>query len=316
MEHERRPPRRTPRPPHPGGQPVRRTPPTQQAPPEPSRPHPLRRSAIWVAGVVGTAIGSAVTAFVAALVNPLLDPAAVLDRFSSDPPVHVVSAIVYADHGWVSAEPLTDPQVAAYDDVSFTTGSTEQYMESIGAWPRDYEGIALVLQSKRSKPVQILDMEPKIVACHAVPTSTLVVTSPQGGDNDPHVGVDLDNPKPTFIDTSVPKGQPRDYFASHPLSIAPGGILTMQIDAYATDRACEWRIQADLLVDDAKESVVLDTGTPFRIAGGSPTYARAYAAKELWPDLVQAPEGRTFGPVDVGKLCVPDCRFPLANTPF
>ena len=142
-----------------------------------------------------------------------------------------------------------------------------------------------------------------------------MITNPQGGDNDPHLGVDLDDSTPAFIDTSVPKGQSRSYFARHTLELMPDQVLTLRIDAYAFSHACSWLIQADVLVDDKKESFVLDTG-PFRIAGGSPTYGQTYAAAELWPDLVHVPEGRTFGRVDMQALCKPDCRFPLSSTPF
>jgi hypothetical protein len=271
---------------------------------------------VWLVGVVGSAIGSAVTVFVTGLVNPLLDPGALLDQLSSGPPIHVVSVLRYADQGWVFDNPLTDPQVAQYDDLSFTPSSSEEYMEAIGGWPRDYEEVALVLQSKRAKPVQILDLQPKVDGCHASPTSTLVLTRPEGGDSDPRLGVDLDDPRPSFIDTSVPKGESRSYFARHSMTLAPDQVLSVAIDAYAFDRACEWRVEADVLVDGKKESFLLDTGAPFRVAGGSAAYGKVFAAKYLWPDAVQAGEGHYFGPASTQKLCRPDCRFPLAKTPF
>jgi hypothetical protein len=52
------------------------------------------------------------------------------------------------------------------------------------------------------------------------------------------------------------------------------------------------------------------------VAGGSAAYDTAYAAAALWPDAVQAAEGKTYGSADTRKLCKPDCRFPLAKTPF
>ena len=276
----------------------------------------MRRPAVWVVGVVGSAVGSAVTVFVGGLINPLLDPGAVLDHLSSDPPIKVVSTLRFSDQGWVFATPLTDAQIAQYDSTTATATSSEDYMEAIGGWPRLYGSVTLVLQSKRAKPIQVLDLQPRVISCQASPTSTLVLTRPEGADDDPRLGVDLDQPHPTFIDTSIPKGDSRSYFSRHSMELAPGQVLSVSIDSYASTQACEWRVQADVVVDGKKESFILDTGDPFRVSGGSATYDQAFAARYLWPDAVQGPPDQQFGRADLQKLCQPDCRFPLAKTPF
>ena len=296
--------------------------------PEPPRA-PLVRSikqpVVWVLGVIATALASVL----ASILTGLVDPNALLDQFNGRPPVSVVSVQRYEDYGWVFAHRLTEEQLQQHATASRVGDEAAQaYLASIGAWPRGVGSSVIMLKSEREQSVKIISMSVEDLVCEPAPTAAIMYFHPEGAEGLVAMSVNLDSAAPEFIDPELPKGTARAYFNHHSLVLEPDEVLPVTINAYAFEKACEWRLGVDTLIAGKVEHHRLDTGDrPFRVAGGQRSYqqvlAPTYWARDTDEigDVDEADGVFRFIQVEDGNdfFCSPDlpgdCARPF-DTPF
>lgn len=271
---------------------------------------------LWSVGVVSAAVGGVLTSFISGLLGPVLDPDAFRDKLSSDQPVKAIAITQDADYGWVFDHALESKAVADFDVAQNGAGGDDagmQHFLSLNGWARTSEGVNVVLQSRRAKPVTITRLTPHVISCTSAPQAAAVLDMPQGGGENMHLVADLDLSDPYFAASTTPRTAHQRYFDDHRITLAPEEVYAVRIVAYAFTKACTWDIKVDAIVDGQPTSFTLDSnGQSFRVAGQSTTYQQIY----VHDYASGSPPPHTYRPKRAGDFwCKTTCQNAIDN-PF
>ncbi|MFI7125760.1 hypothetical protein ACIBQ1_08700 [Nonomuraea sp. NPDC050153] len=131
--------------------------------------------------------------------------------------------------------------------------------------------VVIVLQGRRSRPVRIIDVRPRVRRSGPVPTGTCLTVPSQGDGTEYKVKANLD--------LQTPEGGGSRYLPKS-IDLADGERVTVEFSVTAARRWYEWDIEV-IYVYKADEQPTSSffggaDGQPFRITGEAKTYATVY----------------------------------------
>ncbi|MGW6498496.1 hypothetical protein [Nonomuraea angiospora] len=136
--------------------------------------------------------------------------------------------------------------------------------------------VVVVLQGRRSEPIRIIDVRPRILHSGPVPTGTCLTIPSQGDGAEYEVKVDLDR--------QTPEGG-GSRFLPKSIDLADGERATIDFTAKAELRWYEWDIEVVYVykADEQPASAFFGEadGQPFRVTGEAKGYATVYGDPSL-----------------------------------
>lgn len=162
-------------------------------------------------------------------------------------------------------EKLTTSQVAQLNSIQAgrPIGQTAPDGESIH-WMRSHGGadvnatyIRVILQGI-DQPVRVLAIRAKVVQRSAVPAGTLLYVPPQGGEEDIHANLNLDQPNPMST-----------YFDSNTISILPDESVAVDVTAATHKYDVTWDLAIDYIAEGTQQTEIVrdQNGDDFRTTG-------------------------------------------------
>jgi class 3 adenylate cyclase len=147
-----------------------------------------------------------------------------------------------------------------------------------GAVHADALFVRLLVEGNTPGGATIVDMHPRIVG-RSAPLKGAAITCGQsaGAESPIRMTFDLDQPNP--VARLDPQGSL--YFGNgHVVHLKKGEVVPFLIDAYATHDYVQWKLEADVVVDGKRQTLLIDDhGKPFRTSAsrcGKGAYAPSY----------------------------------------
>ena len=263
----------------------------------------LTESGNFVLGVLGGTLAGAAGGYGGALALARNPPGETLEKNSDEPPVRC-TVIVERDSGvqgslWIYPGILKEnPALHRRLTGAFMWSDLDNRFREGGAVDAGVTVAKLIVEGRRTKPLRIIDIRPRILS--RKPTSrsmTIFGPGPQGTGESPQIGFNLDENVPIArkVDRSdngsvwLPGFFRGSFFDSSTGEVVKGSQEVYQIFARTTKFDVTWNIDLTVSVDGGREPVLLTVdinGQPIRTvatrAKGNPTdvdpseYAEAY----------------------------------------
>lgn len=191
-------------------------------------------------------------------------------------PLLLVSAATDMDFygdGWTVA--LPDPFPA--DDPSQWPQDADTYSAEVLDWALErgalftYTALEIVLEGNASSTVTVTGASASVLD-RREPNPSAYLTSESAGAG----GVigwyfDLDDPTPTALAMTEDDFYPdpaelEPFFTDQVITVAPGEVVVLHVEASAQSCDCSWTIELDAVVGGSRQTITVDMGgsTPFR----------------------------------------------------
>jgi hypothetical protein len=208
---------------------------------------------VVVSGVLGNVINT----------NHVVDSLA-----TSNPITLVYSDNFFGDFGEASGSILSPERMAQIESAGMTNAIDSQFQQQ-GFVPLRTQNISITLEGDRSQAVQILSLTPRSIKCDSPLAGTIMITHPEGSNDDPQLYYDLDAHQPMFmqLENGSTATAHAPYFDKHTFTLAKGEELTVAVTAHVKQKHCLWVIDANELVDGSPTTQTFGAEHPWEVTG-------------------------------------------------
>jgi hypothetical protein len=249
----------------------RRKQPARRANPAPAAAPFWRRPVGWLAGVAGLVVSALVAFLVPQLAPGWLDSA---KDVGGSPVLGVtleedLSNLV--GNTWSTPRDAGRPPVDGQDQ--WTVYPPDWYRGQGGLRPGT-SGHRIVVENRRSGPVELLDLRPVVLERRAPLSGALYWMPAQGEVSDVALVVDLDATSPIVSD---PEGN-APYFASRHQQLAKGERVVFRVVAKSARCLCLWRLTAEYQDSDGLHALTIpaEGEPPLQTTAYAPSYGAVY----------------------------------------
>jgi hypothetical protein len=250
---------------------------------------PIRKAALWLAGLLVTAAGVIITSAIQNAPEQVVDVPAIKDAVRPGDDIRVRTAIMFTDHSRLRLMPgdfVLDHKTAAA--LSQPGSAAAPVYGSIVQQGIDYGEmkLKLVLEGRRAEEVRIIDILPELVERKEPAQGTFFDVPPQGVDDDFKLYLDLDSPNLSLLTADPEPGRP--FFESKTISLKDREQVVLQIHVVAGTHYYSYRFKIIYFIGTEKREQIVGNGdAPFEITGPRCTpdrkavsYKAVYALQE------------------------------------
>jgi len=230
-----------------------------------------RKPAGWLTGVAGLVVSALVAFLIPQLAPGWLDSAKdaagspVLAVTVEDDPSNLVGNTWSAPRD--SGRPPVDPQG------QWTVYPPDWYRAQ-GALRAGASGHRIVVENRRSVPVELLDLRPVVVERRPPLSGALYWMPPQGEVADVRLRIDLDVTSPVVQELN----ETTPYFASRHQQLAKGERVVFRVVAESARCHCRWRLAAEYQDSDGPHTLTIpaEDAPPLETTAYASSYEAVY----------------------------------------